>query len=62
MRRRCKSKGCKAELTDPSKGYCSQHIYSVERLNDTVQYLLRRYEIEKLENKVEEHAEHSADI
>ncbi len=59
---RCKMAGCKSELTDPTKGYCSRHIYHVERLKDTVEWLTWRYEIEKLENQIEEYVEHSTDI
>lgn len=61
-KRRCRQPGCKAELTDPNKGYCSKHIYHVERLKDLTEYLRRRYELEAMANQIEEYAEHSTDI
>lgn len=50
MVKRCKTEGCKAELTDPTKGYCSIHIHNIRQLNETVFNLLRRYNYETMEN------------
>ena len=62
-KRRCKSPNCRAELTDPSKGYCSRHIYHVERLKDTVEWLTwRRWFEAELAKQDEEHAEYEADL
>ena len=49
--KRCKTEGCKAELTDPTKGYCSIHIHHIQQLNETVFNLLRRYEYETVEDR-----------
>lgn len=59
---RCRTGGCKAELTDPTKGYCSQHIYNMAWLNDTVEWLKWRYEIERLAKQDEADVEHKADL
>jgi len=60
--KRCRVNGCKAELTDPTKGYCSQHIYNMAWLNDTVEWLKWRYEIERLAKQDEADVEHKADL
>jgi len=62
VKRRCKSPGCKAELTNPTKGYCSQHIYRMALLIDTTKWLRDKYEIERLAKQVEADVEYKADI
>jgi hypothetical protein len=61
-KRRCKTQGCKAELTDPSKGYCSRHIYRMALLVDTTEWLRNKYEIERLAKQNEADVEHKTDI
>ena len=60
--KRCKSTGCRSELTDQTKDYCSQHIYSMAILMDITQWLIGRYEIERMAKQNEADVEYEADI
>ena len=62
VKRFCKSLGCKAELTDPSKGYCSRHIYRMAILMDTTKWLRDKYDTERMAKQDEANAKHKTDI
>ena len=62
VKHRCKSPNCRAELTDPNKGYCSRHIYNMAILIDTTKWLRDKYDTERLAKQNEADVEHKADI